>query len=129
MESLSKIEIRILFICSLFLMCSTIKIRAQQIYNCNDVLFESNQDDTELNFSFDQRKFLKLIVKNNWSLAASIAEEFAKSEGKLLRAYIQELNQRAYKYIEDQLIVQDNDRIIVDEMYKDLVNRTLNAGD
>jgi hypothetical protein len=92
-------------------------------------LFESNQDDTELNFSFDQRKFLKLIVKNNWSLAASIAEEFAKSEGKLLRAYIQELNQRAYKYIEDQLIVQDNDRIIVDEMYKDLVNRTLNAGD
>ena len=44
MESLSKIEIRILFICSLFLMCSTIKIRAQQIYNCNDVLFESNQE-------------------------------------------------------------------------------------
>ena len=25
-------------------MCSTIKIRAQQIYNCNDVLFESNQE-------------------------------------------------------------------------------------
>ena len=44
MESLSKIEIRTLFLCSIFLMCSTIKIRAQQIYNCNDVLFESNQE-------------------------------------------------------------------------------------
>lgn len=43
MESLSKIEIRTLFLCSLFLMCTTINIRAQQIYNCNDASFESNQ--------------------------------------------------------------------------------------
>lgn len=43
MESLLKIEIRTLFLCSLFLMCSTINIRAQQIYNCNDTSFESNQ--------------------------------------------------------------------------------------
>lgn len=44
MESPLKIKTRTLLFCSFFLMCSTISIRAQQIYNCNDILFESNQE-------------------------------------------------------------------------------------
>ena len=73
MESLSKIEIRILFICFLFLMCSTIKIRAQQIYNCNegtilDIRYENLYRINQLSaVELSNLKYCILRIRNNIS--------------------------------------------------------------
>ena len=72
MESPLKIEIRTLLFCFLFLMCSTISIRAQQIYDCNDVLFESNQELKNTLSAVLNSTDLVYVFKLNWTFAKRV---------------------------------------------------------
>ena len=53
-------------------MCSTIKIRAQQIYNCNDVLFESNQELKNTLSAVLNSTDLVYVFKLNWTFAKRV---------------------------------------------------------
>lgn len=92
-----------------------------------DDLFSPIQDDSELDLSSDQLEFLKIIVDNDWDLPVDQAEAFVKSKHKLVRGFVQDLNKSVYEHIEDQLLVQSDDKITVDEAYKNFVKEILNG--
>lgn len=90
-------------------------------------LFGSTPSEGDLELNSDQLGFLKFVRDSDWSLSVAQAEVFAKSKHKLLRGFIQELNKRVYEHIEDQLLIQTDDKITVDNIYRDFVKETLDG--
>lgn len=84
-----------------------------------DALFSSPQEAVEL--SDKQKEFIHLVLSSDQGIDTKQAADIAKSQGKLLNGYLQSLNKTLYELFEDQVIVQRDDRIVVEVEYREAV--------
>ncbi|WP_296111873.1 tellurite resistance TerB C-terminal domain-containing protein [uncultured Anaerococcus sp.] len=78
-----------------------------------------NEEDT-YSISDDTRKVLGEII-NKGQLAKGKAESMAMDKGLFLNVFINNINDELYDYINDQTLLIDGDRIIIDEFYVEMV--------
>lgn len=82
-----------------------------------DSLFDTTiRNDVSL--TDDQIEFLDKILKSENSLDGKDATEFAKQHNKMLNGYIQSVNKALYEKFQDQVILQQNGRIMIEEEYR-----------
>lgn len=72
-----------------------------------------------------QIEFLNLIFNNKNSLNINSAKKFANEDGYMLSAYISKINDRLYDYLGDQGIIIDEDTVLIDEDFIDLVKEII----
>ena len=92
-----------------------------------DDLFGSNDVD-ELDIpalDSNQTEFLRMVINSGYSLGVAEAESFAKSKHKLLGGLVQGINQQYYEVLEDQLLCTVNDKITIEEIYREQVKEIL----
>lgn len=68
------------------------------------------------------KKFNDLIytlTKN--AVSINDVEKISSQEGKLVSMFIDDLNQSLYEYVEDQVIVIEDDMVMIDDFYLDIV--------
>ena len=78
-----------------------------------------NEEDT-YSISDDTRKVLGEII-NKGQLAKGKAEAMAMDKGLFLNVFINNINDELYDYINDQTLLIDGDKIIIDEFYVEMV--------
>jgi TM2 domain-containing membrane protein YozV len=84
-----------------------------------DALFSSPQEGVTL--SDKQKEFIGLLLASDQGVSTKDAADIAKSQGKLLNSYLQALNKTLYELFEDQVIIQHDDRIVVEVEYREAV--------
>jgi len=84
-----------------------------------EALFSTSQESIEL--SDKQKEFIRLILSSNQGIDTKEATDIAKTQGKLLNGYLQLLNKSLYELFEDQVIVQRDDRIVIEVEYREAV--------
>nr|WP_300002500.1 tellurite resistance TerB C-terminal domain-containing protein [Tissierella sp.] len=66
------------------------------------------------------RDFLKLLL-NSESIDLKTGKKIAMQKKTLLNVFIKDVNQELYEYVGDQTVVIEEDAIIIDEFYTDIV--------
>ena len=74
----------------------------------------------ESKLSEKTRDFLKIILTNNF-IEKEKAQQFAVDEGVFLNVFINEINDELFPYINDQSLVIEEDKIVIDDFYIDMV--------
>ncbi|WP_105300804.1 tellurite resistance TerB C-terminal domain-containing protein [Anaerococcus marasmi] len=92
---------------------------------------EYNKDDKEdedISISEASRNFLKLILKNG-SVREDVASEIALEEGKILNSFIGDINDELFDYIDDQTLVNEDGKIIIDSFYLEMIKEIIDGKD
>lgn len=92
---------------------------------------EYNKDDKEdydLSISEASRNFLKLILKNG-SVREDEASQIALEEGKILNSFIGDINDELFDYIDDQTLVNEDGKIIIDSFYLEMIKEIIDGKD
>lgn len=74
----------------------------------------------ESKLSEKTRDFLKILLTNNF-IEKEKAQQFAVDEGLFLNVFINEINDELFPYINDQSLVIEEDKIVIDDFYIDMV--------
>lgn len=97
----------------------------EEIESVEEIKTEDDTPEEILEDKFIGYDFI-LRLLNTGNLAMSEANDIAKENGMLLNTYINEINKVLYEYVDDQVIVIENDTISIDSFYienmKELVN-------
>lgn len=70
------------------------------------------------------KQFVQRILEQE-SISQEEANEFCRERGFLLNAFINNINQFLYDFIDDQVVVNEGDQIIIDEFYVDEMKELL----
>ena len=71
---------------------------------------------------------LKLILKNG-SIREDEASEIALEEGKILNSFIGDINDELFDYIDDQTLVNEDGKIIIDSFYLGMIKEIIDGKD
>jgi len=85
--------------------------------NSPEEIIESEADDS---LEVEYKKFISLMLDKG-SINIEEGSKIALSNGKLLNAFLSDMNQKFYKYIQDQAIVIEDDHIKIDDFYIDMI--------
>ena len=75
--------------------------------------------------SLDTREILKEILEKEF-IAKSEFENKAMQKGLFSKVYLSKINEELYEYTNDQTIIFDEDRIIIDAYYIDMIKELVN---
>lgn len=76
------------------------------------------KDDDKLEFKYAE--FLKLVLDKGF-INVEEGKKIAMDNGTLLNAFISDVNQKLYEYIQDQTIIIEGNYIKIDDFYVDMV--------
>ena len=85
---------------------------------------KENDQVKESKLSGKTSDFLKIVLKNNF-IDKNEAKEFAADQGLFLNVFINEINDELFPYINDQSLVIEEDKIVIDDFYIDMVKELL----
>lgn len=92
---------------------------------------EENDDikeDEGIFISETSRKFLKLILENGFVEEAE-ASEIALEEGKILNSFIGDINYELFDYIDDQTLINEDEKICIDSFYVEMIKEIIDGKD
>lgn len=89
---------------------------------------EDKKEDEDISISEASRQFLKLIFKNG-SINEEKASEIALEEGKILNSFIGDINDELFDYIDDQTLVNEDGKIIIDSFYLGMIKEIIDGKD
>lgn len=89
---------------------------------------EDKKEDEDISISEASRDFLKLILKNG-SVGEGEASEIALGEGKILNSFIGDINDELFDYIDDQTLVNEDGKIIIDPFYLGMIKEIIDGKD
>ena len=82
---------------------------------------ENKEDkDNKNKLSARTSDFLKIVLDNNF-ISQDEATKFALDEGLFLNVFINEINDELFPYINDQSLIIEEDKIVIDDFYIDMV--------
>ena len=91
-----------------------------------------NQDKKEENqisnekISSSAKSFLEKILKEGF-ISKKEATKLAMDEGLFLNVFINNINDELFEYINDQTLVIEDDRILIDEFYREMVKELIDG--
>lgn|GEM_PF-4251077 len=86
-----------------------------------DALYGTSPTMQAADLSDDQGEFLRMVISAPDGLELSQAVSFARSRNKMLNGYLQAINKTLYDVIGDQVLLQEDGRIIIEQEYIDTV--------
>lgn len=89
---------------------------------------KDSKEDKDICISEASRNFLKLILKNG-SIREDEASEIALEEGKILNSFIGDINDELFDYIDDQTLVNEDGKIIIDSFYLGMIKEIIDGKD
>lgn len=92
-------------------------IRLEQPTMSREALFALSTN-ANLLLTDDQIGFIRMILESSNDLDSSKAEAYAREYKKMLNGYIQSINKTLYEKFEDQAILQQDGRIMIEEEYR-----------
>lgn len=90
----------------------------------NEKEIQKENEVKEIKLSKRTSDFLKIILKNSF-ISKEEAEKVALDEGLFLNVYINEINNELYPYINDQSLIIEENKIVIDDFYIDMVKELL----
>lgn len=82
---------------------------------------ESQEDEnTENKLSPNTIKFLKVILEDTY-IDKDKARQIAQEKGLFLNVFVNEINDQLFPYINDQTLIIEEDKIVIDDFYIDMV--------
>ena len=78
------------------------------------------------NISETTRKLLKDIIITGF-ITKEEAEDMAMKEGLFLNVFINNINDELYEYTNDQTLIVEEDRVIIDEFYVGIVKEIIDG--
>ena len=78
------------------------------------------------NISETTRKLLKDIIITGF-ITKEEAEDMAMKEGLFLNVFINNINDELYEYTNDQTLIVEEDRVIIDEFYVGIVKELIDG--
>ncbi len=90
----------------------------------NKIEIQNDYEVKESKLSDIARSFLKKIIENGF-INKDEAGEIASGTGLFLNVFINEINDELFPYINDQTLIIEDDRIVVDDFYIDMVKELL----
>lgn len=89
---------------------------------------KDSKEDKDICISEASRNFLKLILKNG-SIREDEASEIALEEGKILNSFIGDINDELFDYIDDQTLINEDGKIIIDSFYLGMIKEIIDGKD
>ncbi|MDU4025924.1 MAG: tellurite resistance TerB C-terminal domain-containing protein [Anaerococcus sp.] len=86
---------------------------------------DNNEDIVQVNDE-SYNNILKKILYNDY-MSTDEMEKLAKNKGLTLNTFIGNINESLYDYIGDQTLVIEDDKIIIDEFYIDMIKEYVNG--
>ncbi len=86
------------------------------------------KEDEGIFISETSRKFLKLILENGFVEEAE-ASKIALEEGKILNSFIGDINDELFDYIDDQTLVNEDGKIVIDSFYVEMIKEIIYGKD
>lgn len=90
----------------------------------NEKEIQKENEVKEIKLSKRTSDFLKIILKNSF-ISKEEAEKVALDEGLFLNVFINEINDELYPYINDQCLIIEENKIVIDDFYIDMVKELL----
>lgn len=90
----------------------------EEIEKSEEISHEAENIDNKL--SPDTIDFLKIILEDTFIDKAK-ATQIGKAKGLFLNVFINEINDELFPYINDQTLIIEEDKIIIDDFYIDMV--------
>lgn len=87
---------------------------------------KDGKEDEDISISEASRNFLKLILKNG-SINEEKASQIALEEGKILNSFIGDINDELFDYIDDQTLVNEDGKIIIDSFYIEMIKEIIDG--
>lgn len=94
-----------------------ILFKSEQPVVSHEALFTSSTNSSVL-LTDDQTGFIKMILENGNDLNGAMADAYVREHKKMLNGYIQAINKTLYEKFEDQAILQQDGRIMIEEEYR-----------
>lgn len=69
--------------------------------------------------------FLETIINNN-GVSIEEAKSIALKSGQMVNVFVNEINDTLYPYVDDQSLLIEDDRVVIDSFYIDIVKEILN---
>lgn len=90
----------------------------------NEEEIQKDDEVKESKLSDETRSFLEKIIENGF-IKKDDASDIASGAGLFLNVFINEINDELFPYINDQTLIIEEDRIVIDDFYIDMVKELL----
>ena len=102
----------------------------EDLYQSEVTKTEEKEDETttensdSIKLDYKTYRFLENIIKND-GISLDEAKNIALKSGQMVNVFVNEINDALYPYVDDQSLLIEDDRVVIDPFYIDIVKEIL----